>query len=108
MEFLKGKRTYIVIAAFVVLAILTFSGVFIPEWIYGALTALGLGFIRAGIQAVSGNKGWKTYAAAGAVGLISLGDALNIGFIVQNAELIYTLCTAFGVIGVRDAVKKLK
>lgn len=49
MEFLKGKKTYIIAALAGVLAAVQSLGYPIPEWIYVFLGAAGLGTLRAGI-----------------------------------------------------------
>ena len=49
-EWLEGKRTYLTAAAILVCGILSWRGVVIPEYIWAALAALGLGFLRAGVR----------------------------------------------------------
>ena len=108
MDFLKGYKTYIVIGLFValfVVGLLLPEGQIIPAWAWGILSALGLGAIRAAIQHLSGNAGWKTYAAA----LVVLGvSVLNLFGVVLPLEIIYTVCGALGLLGVRDAIGELR
>jgi hypothetical protein len=47
---LDGKRTYLVAGAILLCGILSSCGVEIPEFVWAALAALGLGFVRAGIK----------------------------------------------------------
>ena len=49
MQFLNGKKTYIVALATAALAFAQAMGYPIPEWVYGVLGALGLGTLRAGV-----------------------------------------------------------
>ena len=54
MEFIKGKRTYIVAIAMLILGALQGLDIFImPEWGWGILGAVGLGALRAGVNAVA-------------------------------------------------------
>ena len=49
MEWLKGKKTYLIVLAFIVVGVLDMTGqVEIANSIYGILTALGLTFSRVG------------------------------------------------------------
>lgn len=106
MEFLKGKKTYIAAALFLVAVLVpTIWGVVIPEWVYGVLGAIGLGSIRFALADVSGNQGWKTYLAAVAVAVISVLNGLGVAI---PLETIYGVLGVFGVAGIRDAVKKLE
>ena len=52
LEFLKGKKTYIVAAVAGVLAAaqVLYPGFAVPEWVWIALGAFGLGFLRAGVE----------------------------------------------------------
>jgi hypothetical protein len=53
MEFLKGKKTYLIAIAVVVLGALQGLEVFIvPEWAWPILGAVGLGTLRAGVDKV--------------------------------------------------------
>ena len=107
MDFFKGKKTYIIVAVFVLAMIIpAATGFVVPDYVYGILAALGLGAVRLGMQAISGNKGWKTYAAALIVGLVSLANA--VGWTWLPMEMVYSLAAALGVVGIRDAVEKLK
>lgn len=54
MEFMKGKRTYIVAIAMLILGALQGLDIFImPEWGCGILGAVGLGALRAGVNTVA-------------------------------------------------------
>jgi len=106
MNFLKGKKTYIIIGLFAVLAVLTLVvNIVVPEAVYAILIALGVGCLRAGIAAISGNKGWKTYVAVVAVVGIAIAQAAGI---VLPFEVIYGVLGALGIVGVRSAVQKLE
>ena len=50
IEWLKGKKTYIVVGVTFILGGLAASGVSIPNWVYVALAAAGLGTLRAGVN----------------------------------------------------------
>jgi len=107
LNFLKGKKTYLVAVIFLLLVVLpSVSSVVVPEWVYALLGALGLGAIRAGVQKISGNKGWKTYVAAFAVAVLSVLNALNIK-LPLDVEVLYGIFSALGIIGVRDAMKEI-
>ncbi len=54
IEFMKGKRTYIVVVVMLILGALQGLDIFImPEWGWGILGAVGLGTLRAGVNAVA-------------------------------------------------------
>ena len=50
IEWLKGKKTYIVAIVVGILAALSSLGIVVPEWVYVLLAALGLGAVRAAIK----------------------------------------------------------
>ena len=50
LDFLKGKKSYLVAIAVAIIAGLQAYGIVIPEYTYAILGALGLGTIRAGIE----------------------------------------------------------
>ena len=50
IDWLKGKKTYIIAGAVIVVAILGEFDIVVPEYVWGVLGALGLGFLRAGVQ----------------------------------------------------------
>ena len=59
--FLEGKKTFIMIGLFAILAALSLiAGVVVPEWTWAILAALGVGAIRSAVKSLSGNSGWKT------------------------------------------------
>ena len=54
LNWLKGKRTYVVALAVAALAGLTAYGIETPEWVWLLLNALGLGTLRVGISGLKG------------------------------------------------------
>ena len=50
LKFLDGKKTYCIAGAIVVCGILSAYGVEIPEYVWAALGALGLGWLRSGVK----------------------------------------------------------
>ena len=54
LEFLKGKKSYLLTAALLIFGILQGLDIFVmPEWAWPVFGALGLGFLRAGVQKVA-------------------------------------------------------
>lgn len=53
IDFQQGKKTYAVVAVGVVLGFCQYYGIHIPSWVDWGLTFLGLGTLRAGVQAQS-------------------------------------------------------
>ena len=51
--YLRGKKTYCIVLMALLCLVLRNRGIEIPEEVWGALAALGLGFLRAGVKAVS-------------------------------------------------------
>jgi hypothetical protein len=49
VKFVKGKKTYFVAGTILVCGILDAYGVEVPEYVWVALAALGLGFLRMGV-----------------------------------------------------------
>lgn len=49
-KWLDGKRTYLTVLAILVVGLLTTRGIEIPEYVWAALAAAGLGFMRAAIK----------------------------------------------------------
>lgn len=106
MDFLKGKKTYVLVGLFVVLFILSaVVGLAVPEAVWAILAALGVAAVRSALADISGNNGWKTYVAAVAVVIISLLSELGVAL---PLEIVYSVLTALGVVGVRDAINKIK
>lgn len=105
IEWLKGKKTYFVAGIFLILVLvpLIFT-VAIPEWVFGILGGIGLATFRAAISEISGNPGWKTYAAAVCVAVISVCSALGVAL---PYDVIYGILAALGIVGVRSAVEKI-
>jgi len=50
VRWIEGRRTYAVALAILACGILSAYGVEIPEYVWASLAALGLGFLRAGVQ----------------------------------------------------------
>ena len=50
VKWLKGKKTYAVAAAVLTCGVLQHYGVGVPEYVWVALAAFGLAFLRAGVQ----------------------------------------------------------
>ena len=50
LKWLDGKRTYVVAAAILGCGVAAGFGVHIPEYVWAALAALGLGWLRAGVK----------------------------------------------------------
>ena len=106
MTWIKEHKAYVIIGVFAVLAVLVFGvKMVIPEFVFAILGALGVGTIRVVIQTLSKNKGWKTYGAVIATIVIAVLQA--IGLVLPYAT-IYTVLGAVGIVGVADAVEKLK
>ena len=104
IEWLKGKKTFIIAILFLVFALLIAFQIAVPEFVYAILAAIGLSTFRLAIAEISGNTGWKTFAAAGIVFVIAILNALGI---VLPYDVIYGICAALGIVGVRSAVSKL-
>jgi len=49
-RWLRGRRTYLTAAAILICGALSASGIKVPEYVWAALAALGLGFLRAGVK----------------------------------------------------------
>jgi len=53
LNWLKGKKSYIIALAMVVLGFLQGTDILIvPEWVWGILAALGLATLRAGVTKI--------------------------------------------------------
>jgi len=50
MTWIDGKKTYITAGAILVCGVLDHYGITIPEYVWGALAALGLTFLRMGVS----------------------------------------------------------
>ena len=50
IAWITGKKTYATALAILTVGILKWQGVEIPEYVWAALAALGLAFLRAGVQ----------------------------------------------------------
>jgi len=50
LEWLKGKKTYLTAGAILLCGILGACGVEVPAYVWAALSAVGLGFLRAGVK----------------------------------------------------------
>jgi len=105
IKFLQGKKTFIVMGLFAILAVIVLLvNVDVPEGAYAILAALGLGALRSAVTHLSKNKGWKTYAAVIATVGIGVLQLLNIQL---PYEVIFGGLASFGVVGVRDALKDI-
>jgi len=100
-ELFKTKTFYVALVFLALVIVPVVTGVVIPEWAFGILGAVGLGTLRAGVTKISGNTGWKTYAAAVAVALVSVASALGVQL---PLDIIYGILGSFGIVGVRDAI----
>ena len=49
VKWLEGKKTYAVAAVILACGIMAAYGVTVPEFVWAALAAFGLGFLRAGM-----------------------------------------------------------
>ena len=108
MDFFKGKKTFLTIGVFAILAIASLiAGLAVPEWAYAILAALGLGFVRSAITDLSKNSGWKTYLAVVATVGISGVQAFGVVLSPEILTTIYGVLAALGVVGVRDALAKI-
>lgn len=108
LDFLKGRKTFITVGVFAILAILTLLvNVAVPDWAWTIVAALGFGFIRSAITHLSGNSGWKTYVAV--VATVGIGGLQAFGLTIPPDILtaIFGALGAFGVVGVRDALSKI-
>jgi len=52
MKWLDGKRSYLTAGVILLVGVLAAYGVHVPEYVWAALAALGLGFLRAAIKKV--------------------------------------------------------
>jgi len=105
LTWLKGKKTFFLAGIFLILVLVpVIFKTQIPEWVYGVLGGLGLATLRAAITELTGNSGWRTYAAAGTVVAIAVCQALGLSL---PYEVIYGILGALGIVGVRNAVAKL-
>ena len=50
VKWLEGRKTYAVAVTILICGVLNWQGVMIPEFVWAALAAFGLGFLRAGVQ----------------------------------------------------------
>ena len=50
LEWLKGRKTYIIVVATFTIGGLVACGVGIPEWVWAILAAAGFGALRAGVK----------------------------------------------------------
>jgi len=52
IDWLKGKKTFVVCIAALIVAIMGLYDVEVPEEVWAVFAALGLAFVRAGIKAI--------------------------------------------------------
>ena len=50
VKFVEGRKTYFVAGTILLCGILQARGVVIPEYVWAALAAFGLAFLRAGVK----------------------------------------------------------
>ena len=50
MTWIDGKKTYLTAGAILVCGILASYDIAVPEYVWGALAALGLAFLRQGVE----------------------------------------------------------
>jgi len=106
---LKKKTTWVALlflAAFILAKV--YVGFEVKPWLYGILSSLGLAAFRLALQKVSGNKGWKSYASAVIVFAASVLNAVGVVVSPETLEIVFSLCTVLGLVGVRDAVNHIK
>jgi len=56
VKWLEGKKTYAVAITILICGVLNWQGVVIPEFLWAALAAFGLGFLRAGVKKTETTK----------------------------------------------------
>lgn len=80
MEFVQKYHTYLVGAATIVTVLAqALLGYQIPEWMYQLEAAIGLGSIRVTVSHTTGTPmGWKTFASAFGLAIVSALDAFGI------------------------------
>ena len=111
---IKGKKTGIVTAVVLIGALiilltgLTFAD--IPAWIWTALAGVGFATIRDRINTISANdnKGFKTYLAAGAFGILSLLNILGVNVPPELLAAIKAGLASLGVVGLGSALNKVQ
>lgn len=105
---LLGKWGYVVgVALFVVLSILLFIGVTIPDGVWAVAALVGLGFFRGMLTTLIGYKGWKSYVGVSGAALGLLADKYTT-IADDPLKAIVGLFAAFGVYGVGEAIKLFK
>lgn len=50
VRWLEGRKSYAIALTILICGVLNWQGVAIPEFLWAALAALGLGFLRAGVE----------------------------------------------------------
>lgn len=50
IQWLEGKKTYAVALSILLCGVLNWQGIQVPEFVWAALAALGLGFLRVGVK----------------------------------------------------------
>jgi hypothetical protein len=50
IKFIEGKKTYFIAGVILVTGILEWKGIKVPEFVWAAIAALGLTFLRAGVE----------------------------------------------------------
>jgi hypothetical protein len=109
LEFLSGKKTYIVVLVTAVIIGLLAAGIQIPEYVWPLLGACGLGTIRsavAGVVPVQGSgffTGKKTYIIAAIMAV--LGGLQAYGLVIP--EFVFGLLATAGAGTIRMAIPKM-
>jgi len=107
-EFLNGKKAYLIALLFAVLVLIpVLTGEIVPEKVFAVAGAIGFGFIRLAIQKLSGNKGWRSYAAVVVVVGITVSTSVGLVISPQILEMIYGGSVVLGIVGARKAVGDL-
>jgi len=110
MNWIKGKRTYIIgfgiILISVILLVTKLSINQIPDFVWVLLNGAGLAALRAGITFMSknDNKGWKSYGAA--IGLTVCGLLKMFTGIEAPPEVMLAF-DGLGIVGLRQAIEKI-
>jgi len=108
---LQGKKRWIVVGAFAALFLLQLLSVSLPtSWWIPAVTTFVVA-VRAALarltQVSGGAKNWKTYVSFGAVIVCYVCQTLGIALPISY-DYIYQFLAGFQMVGIGDAVNKLK
>ena len=84
------------------------TGAEVKPWLFGIFSSLGLAAYRLALQKVSGNKGWRSYAAAVIVFGVSFLTAIGVVLPPGIIEIIYSIGGVLGIVGLRGAAADLQ